>query len=91
MEQSRDQIQLSYGTISEWNSVNPILKEGECACVFDDSAAKTPIEFRFGNGILRFNQLPRFVIFSTEALETINNQITELQGIVRTLQEQQNK
>ena len=46
MEQSRDQIQLSYGTISEWNSVNPILKEGECACVFDNSAAKTPIEFR---------------------------------------------
>ena len=30
MTQSRDQIQLSYGTISEWNSVNPILKEGEC-------------------------------------------------------------
>lgn len=86
MEQSRDQIQLSYGTISEWNSVNPILKEGECACVFDDSAAKTPIEFRFGNGLLRFNQLPRFVIFSTEALETINNQITELKERVSQLE-----
>lgn len=89
MEQSRDQIQLSYGTISEWNSVNPILKEGECACIFDDSAAKTPIEFRFGNGILRFNQLPRFVVFSSEALEEIGNQITELQERVKTLEEQQ--
>ena len=86
MAQSRDQIQLSYGTISEWNSVNPILKEGECACVFDDSAAKTPIEFRFGNGLLRFNQLPRFVVFSTEALETINNQITELKERVSQLE-----
>lgn len=89
MEQSRDQIQLSYGTISEWTSVNPILKEGECACVFDDSASKTPIEFRFGNGILRFNQLPRFVVFSTDALEIINNQITELRARVKTLEEQQ--
>ena len=86
MEQSRDQIQLSYGTISEWNSVNPILKEGECACIFDNSAAKTPIEFRFGNGILRFNQLPTFVVFSTEALETITNQITELQQRVTELE-----
>lgn len=86
MEQSRDQIQLSYGTISEWNSVNPILKEGECACIFDNSAAKTPIEFRFGNGILRFNQLPRFVIFSTEALDTISSQITELQQRVTELE-----
>ena len=86
MEQSRDQIQLSYGTISEWNSVNPILKEGECACVFDNSAAKTPIEFRFGNGLLRFNQLPRFVIFSTEALENINSQITELRERVTELE-----
>lgn len=91
MEQSRDQIQLSYGTISEWNSVNPILKEGECACVFDDSAAKTPIEFRFGNGLLRFNQLPGFVIFSTEALEQIGDQITELRERVQTLEDQQNK
>ena len=86
MEQSRDQIQLSYGTISEWNSVNPILKEGECACVFDNSAAKTPIEFRFGNGLLRFNQLPRFVVFSTEPLETITNQITELRERVTELE-----
>ena len=86
MEQSRDQIQLSYGTISEWNSVNPILKEGECACVFDNSEARTPIEFRFGNGLLRFNQLPRFVVFSTEALETITNQITELQERVTQLE-----
>ena len=86
MEQSRDQIQLSYGTISEWNSVNPILKEGECACVFDNSAARTPIEFRFGNGLLRFNQLPRFVVFSTETLETITNQITELQERVTRLE-----
>lgn len=91
MEQSRDQIQLSYGTISEWNSVNPILKEGECACVFDDSAAKTPIEFRFGNGLLTFNQLPRFVIFSTAALEVLDGKITALQERVRTLEEQQNK
>lgn len=91
MEQARDQIQLSYGTISEWNSVNPILKEGECACVFDDSAARTPIEFRFGNGVLRFNQLPRFVVFSTQALEALGNQITALQERVRTLEEQQNK
>ena len=88
MEQTRDQIQLSYGTISDWTSVNPILKEGECACVFDDSAAKTPIEFRFGNGILRFNQLPRFVIFSTDALEALNNQITELRARVETLEGQ---
>lgn len=88
MEQSRDQIQLSYGTISEWNSVNPILKEGECACVFDDSAAKTPIEFRFGNGFLRFNQLPRFVIFSTEVLEGISNQIAELRERVEFLEAQ---
>ena len=86
MAQSRDQIQLSYGTISEWNSVNPILKEGECACVFDDSAAKMPIEFRFGNGLLRFNQLPRFVVFSTEALENINSQITELKERVSELE-----
>lgn len=86
MSQSRDQIQLSYGTISEWNSVNPILKEGECACVFDDSASKTPIEFRFGNGLLRFNQLPRFVVFSTEALENINSQITELKERVSELE-----
>lgn len=86
MEQSRDQIQLSYGTISEWNSVNPILKEGECACVFDNSAARTPIEFRFGNGLLRFNQLPRFVVFSTEALDTIANQITQLQERVTQLE-----
>ena len=86
MEQSRDQIQLSYGTISEWNSVNPILKEGECACVFDNSAARTPIEFRFGNGLLRFNQLPRFVIFSTEALDAITNQITQLQQRVTELE-----
>lgn len=86
MEQSRDQIQLSYGTISEWNSINPILKEGECACVFDNSAAKTPIEFRFGNGLLRFNQLPRFVVFSTEVLETITNQITELRERVTQLE-----
>lgn len=91
MEQSRDQIQLSYGTISEWNSVNPILKEGECACVFDNTAAKTPIEFRFGNGILRFNQLPRFVVFSTEALDDMSNKITALQERVRALEEQQNK
>ena len=86
MAQSRDQIQLSYGAISEWESVNPILKEGECACVFDNSVAKTPIEFRFGNGLLRFNQLPRFVVFSTETLEAINNQITQLQERVTALE-----
>lgn len=89
MEQARDQIQLSYGTISEWASANPVLNEGECACVFDDSVAKTPIEFRFGNGLLKFNQLPRFVVFSTEVLEGISNQIAELQERVEFLEAQQ--
>ena len=60
MEQSRDQIQLSFGRLVDWQSANPLLLPGEVAVVFDNDTIE-PIDLRVGNGITRFNDLPSLV------------------------------
>lgn len=55
--ENRDQIQLLYGRLIDVETINPILLSGECICVLDSDTLK-PVDFRFGNGILSFTQLP---------------------------------
>ena len=55
--ENRDQIQLLYGRQIDVETINPILLSGECICVLDSDTLK-PIDFKFGNGVLTYTQLP---------------------------------
>lgn len=74
MPQTRDQIQLSYGRLTDWGNINPLLLPGEIACVFSDEDF-TPVDLRIGNGVSRFLDLPSFL---TTTIAYTKEQINDL-------------
>lgn len=91
---TRDQIQLSYGKLKDWLEINPVLLEGEIACVFDNTNEQIPTDIRIGNGLLRFRELPSVLTsVSTytktevdELLDVIRSAVTLIGGDVETIQ-----
>ena len=85
MAQTRDQIQLMFGRLVDWQATNPLLLPGEVACVFDNETMK-PIDLKFGNGIARFNELPSLVnndiVYTKEEtnilLKSISDRVAQL-------------
>ncbi|MCM1323013.1 MAG: hypothetical protein NC218_02405 [Acetobacter sp.] len=83
MAQTRDQIQLMYGRLIDWQAANPLLLPGEVACVFDNDTMK-PIDLKFGNGVARFSELPSMVnndiVYTKDEVNILLKSITDRLG-----------
>lgn len=72
-------FQFKRGTASEWNTINPILAEGEMGVVLDSGT------YRVGNGVDAWNDLPAYTLQPEVANLVFDNVTTEPTSIADTL------